>query len=122
MLDANLLWGTDLSASPNGDVALTSGSALGAQRVLRRLLTNPGDYIWQLEYGAGLAQFVGQPANIAAIRATIRSQIFMEAAVARLPEPAIDVQSATDGSVYVSIRYVDSTSGTTQVLSFSVSG
>jgi hypothetical protein len=41
--------------------------------------------------------------------------------VARLPEPAIDVQGTTDGSVYVSIRYVDSTSGQTQILSFSVS-
>jgi len=117
-----LLWGGDLSAGPTGDLALATGTALGQQRVLRRLLTNPGDYIWQLQYGAGLAQFVGAPCNIAAIKAAIRSQIFMESAVARLPEPLIDVQSAQDGSVYVYIRYVDATDSTTQVLSFSVSG
>jgi len=120
--DATLLWGGDLSAGPTGDLALATGTALGQQRVLRRLLTNPGDYIWQLQYGAGLAQFVGNPCNIAAIKAAIRSQIFMESAVARLPEPLIDVQSAQDGSVYVYIRYVDATDSTTQVLSFSVSG
>jgi len=120
--DATLLWGGDLSAGPTGDLALATGTALGQQRVLRRLLTNPGDYIWQLQYGAGLAQFVGAPCNIAAIKAAIRSQIFMESAVTRLPEPLIDVQSAQDGSVYVYIRYVDATDSTTQVLSFSVSG
>jgi len=121
MSDAALLWGGDLSAGPTGDIAVAAGTALGQQRVLRRLLTNPGDYIWQPSYGAGLAQFVGQPCDVAAIRSVIRSQIFMEASVARLPEPAIDVQSVQDGSVFVQIQYVDSTAGSTQVLSFSVS-
>jgi phage baseplate assembly protein W len=121
MQDAALLWGGDLSAGPTGDVALASGTSLGQQRVLRRLLTNPGDYIWHLHYGAGLAQYVGQPCNVAAINATIRSQIFMESSVARLPEPVIDVQSLSNGSVYVYIRYVDRETGGTQVLSFSVS-
>jgi hypothetical protein len=45
----------------------------------------------------------------------------MEASVARLPEPVIEVQSVPDRSVYVYIRYVDATNGATQVLSFSVS-
>jgi hypothetical protein len=34
----------------------------------------------------------------------------------------IDVQSSADGSVVVQIRYVDATTGVTQVLSFQVSG
>jgi phage baseplate assembly protein W len=121
MQDAALLWGGDVSATLTGDLELASGTTLGQQRVLRRLLTNPGDYIWHLQYGAGLAQFVGQPCNVAAINATIRSQIFMEASVARLPEPVIDVQSDQNGSVYVYIRYVDAQSGATQILAFSVS-
>jgi hypothetical protein len=121
MQDAALLWGGDLAAGPTGDIALASGTVLGQQRVLRRLLTNPGDYIWHLQYGAGLAQFTGQVANVAAMRSTIRSQIFMESVVARLPEPVIDVQNAQNGSVYVYIRYIDSATGATQVLSFSVS-
>ena len=121
MQDAALLWGGDLSVTLTGDVALAGNIALGQQRVLRRLLTNPGDYIWHLQYGAGLAQFVGRPCDVAAITATIRSQIFMESSVARLPEPVIDVRNEQNGSVYVYIRYVDSENGATQVLAFSVS-
>lgn len=122
MQDVSHLWGGDLGLSPSGDLGLASGTVLGQQRVLRRLLTNPGDYIWQLDYGAGLAQFVGDPASPSAVRAVIRSQIFKEACVARTPEPVIDVQSGNDGSLYVHIRYVDADDGGTQILSFAVSG
>jgi hypothetical protein len=117
------VWETDLSTSATGDLALASGSTLGQQRVLRRLLTNPGDYIWHTDYGAGLGGFVGTPANETQITATIRSQIFREAAVARIPEPAIDVQVSPAGAlstVYVSIQYTDSLTGETQMLTFSV--
>jgi phage baseplate assembly protein W len=122
MQDANLLWSTDLSAGPTGDIALASGTSLGQQRVLRRLLTNAGDYIWQPAYGAGLAQFVGTPVDPLAIRAVVRSQIFKEQAVSRVPEPQIDVQGNADGSVMVRISYVDSATGSTEVLSFQVGG
>jgi hypothetical protein len=112
-------WGADLQVGPTGDLALVSGTQRGQQRVLRRLLTNPGDYIWQLPYGAGLARFVGQPGGVAAIRAAIRGQIFKEPAVARTPEPAISV-SFEPGSVFVQIQYADAATGETQILSFSV--
>ena len=120
MSDNALMWGGDLAAGNTGDLSQLTGVALSQQRVLRRLLTSPGDYLWDLNYGAGLGRFVGSPTNVAAIRSAIRSQIFQEASVARLPEPFIDVQSSSAESVYVSIRYVDSSSGMTQVLSFSV--
>jgi phage baseplate assembly protein W len=125
MVDAFHQWGSDLVVSATGDIGAVTGSLLGQQRVLRRLLTNPGDYIWQLDYGAGLGRFIGQTANPLQIKAVIRSQIFKEKAVARQPEPSIDVQVApggASGTVYIYIRYVDAESGETQVLSFSVSG
>ena len=118
-------WGADLSTGPTGDLATAEGLALGQQRLLRRLLTSPGEYIWQPAYGAGLAQFVGEPADPLRIRAVIRSQIFKESTVARDPEPVIDVQLSSGGAtgaVYVHIRYVDAPSGQTQVLSFPVGG
>ncbi|HTW27877.1 MAG TPA: hypothetical protein VME92_12175 [Acetobacteraceae bacterium] len=120
MPELSHLWGTDLGVSPTGDLALADGTLRGQQRVLRRLLTNAGDYIWQLPYGAGLAQFVGQPGGEAQIQAVVRSQIFQEASVARTPEPVIDVQIAPTGIAYVHIRYADAETGATQVLSFSV--
>lgn len=123
MPDLSQQWGSDLFTGPTGDVATASGPALGQQRLLRRLLTNPGEYIWQPTYGAGLARFIGQPADSLRIRAVIRSQMFKEPAVARSPEPVIDVQPSPTGStdsVYVHIRYVDAPSGQTQVLSLPV--
>ncbi len=119
MADIFHAFGTDLAASSTGDLAVATGTTLGQQRVLKRLLTNPGDYIWNPGYGAGLARFVGQPAEAARIRATIRSQIFKEAAVARTPEPVIDVSFDNAGTVYVHLRYADAVTGQTQLLSFS---
>lgn len=119
------LWhqfGADLQDGVTGDLASVDGALLGQQRVLRRLLTNPGDYLWQPGYGAGLAQFVGTPVDAARIEGVIRSQIFLEAAVARTPEPQVDVQAAGDGNVYVAIRYTEVASAATQVLQFSVGG
>ena len=110
-------WGADLSASPTGDLLTVSGPALGTERVLRRLLTNPGDYIWQPGYGAGLARFVGQPAAPAAIRALIREQMLREPAVAQAPEPVIDVQSDPGGTLSVQVRYADADTADAQTLS-----
>jgi hypothetical protein len=124
MADIAHQWGSDLGFGPTGDLAVVAGSALGQQRVLRHLLTNLLDYIWQPAYGAGLAGFIGQPANILQIRSTIRSQIFKESAVAQNPEPTIEVTlcpGGAAGDVYVYILYVDAQTGQTQVLTFSVS-
>ncbi len=123
MPDLSHQWGGDLSLSPTGDLALATGAELTRQRVLKRLLTNQGDYIWQLPYGAGLPGFVGQPADPAGIAALIRSQIFKEPGVARSPEPGIDITpilgSGPTAGLAVQIRYADAVTGTTQTLSFS---
>ena len=123
MADISHQWGSDLTIGSTGDLVAVAGATRGQQRLLRRLLTSPGDYIWQPDYGAGLARFIGQPGNALQIRAVVRSQIFKEAAVARTPEPVIDVSfgpAGGGGTVYVHIRYVDADSGQTQLLSFSV--
>jgi len=116
-------WGSDMGVNSNGDLAVATNAIVGQQRILRRLLTSPGDYIWQLGYGAGLAAFVGRAASPLQIRALVRSQLFMEPAVAHSPEPSVDVvlsPGGISGSVYVHISYLDSQLGETQVLRFSV--
>lgn len=122
MADIFHIFGADLAIGPTGDLAIAGSATEARQRVLRRLLTNPGDYIWHPSYGAGLAQFIGQPANVARITAVIRGQIFKEAAVARTPEPQIAVQAGTDGTFAVQIRYTDATGGGAQMLNFIVGG
>lgn len=120
MVDAWHQFGGDLAVGPAGDIAVASGSELGQQRVLRRLLTSPGDYIWAMDYGAGLGRFVGQPVDAAQIEAVIRGQMFKEAAVARQPEPVVEVSADQAGAVFVQIRYADAETGTTETLSFTV--
>ena len=122
MPDLSQLWGGDVQLGTTGDLATASGTALTQQRILRRLLTNPGDYIWQPSYGAGLPRFVGTPAVESTIEAVIRGQMALEPSVAQTPEAAIEVRADFSGSVYVHIRYVDASSGGTQALSFSLSG
>lgn len=118
MPDISHLWGNDIALSPTGDLAIADAPALTQQRVLRRLLTSPGDYIWALDYGAGLANFVGQPGTATAIRAAIRGQIFKEPSVAQIPEPVIELQPDPSGSLYVHIRYADAATSLTQTLNF----
>ena len=57
MLDISHYWGEDLGIGPTGDLGLAAGSPQVQQRILRRLLTNPGDYIWvNWVYQSGLSQ------------------------------------------------------------------
>jgi hypothetical protein len=122
MADAWHRFGGDLAVGPTGDIGCAVGSEMVQQRLLRRLLTNPGDYIWNPEYGAGLGQFLGQPADTDRIEAAIRGQVLREAAVARQPEPEIAVAADLAGSVSVQIRYAEADSGATRSLAFTVSG
>ncbi|MDR3536529.1 MAG: hypothetical protein P4L71_08515 [Acetobacteraceae bacterium] len=125
MGDAWHEWGTDLSTGPKGDLAVADDQTLGQQRILRRLLTNPGDYIWHLDYGGGLGAFVGQPAAASQIASVVRAQMFLESSVARDPEPEVVVDTsgfAGSGSIFVKIQYTDAEQGDTQVLQFSLPG
>jgi phage baseplate assembly protein W len=117
-------FGTDLSPSNTGDLLTVTAITRGQQRVLRRLLTNPGDYIFQPEYGAGLAQWIGATADLAAMRALIRGQMLLEPSVAVQPEPDVSVlpiANQAGGGFAVAISYTDAPSGTPVVLSFDVS-
>ena len=108
MADLTHFWGNDLAVSDT--------PAVTQQRVLRRLLTNPGEYLWSLDYGAGLASFVGQPGTVLTVQAAVRGQIFKEAAVAQSPPPVIDVVPDPSGTLYAHIRYADAVTGTTQTV------
>ena len=118
MPDLSHQWGADLSWSPTGDLATSDTPSVTQQRLLRRLLTNQGEYLWSLDYGAGLGSFVGQPGAPTAVLAAIRSQISKEAAIALTPEPVIDLVADQTGTIYVQIRYADATTGATQTVAF----
>jgi len=118
VLDISLAWGGDLCISSTGDIAVVTGQDVTNQRIYRRLLTNPGDYLWNIGYGGGLAQYVGRPAMPSAIEAVIRDQIGQEASVAQIPVPAVSVLTTdmADGYVVATITYTDAASGLTAQL------
>lgn len=122
MPDLSHVFGNDLTVSATGDLALSDGTELGQQRVLRRLLTAPKAYIWHLTYGAGLPRFVGQIANKLRIAAIARTQMYMEDVVARTPAPAINVDVQPTGVVTLGIQYVDTETNAPATINFDLNG
>ncbi|HQT87959.1 MAG TPA: hypothetical protein PK677_05325 [Acidiphilium sp.] len=120
MADLALTYGGDLAFGAAGDLAMASGIALTEQRVLRRLLTNPGDYLWQLSYGGGLGAFVGVAGMASRIAANARAQLQLESRVAQSPAPVIQSVDNPTSGVLLSVIYADAASGQSQVLSLPV--
>lgn len=104
MPDIHHWYGDDLQLSPSGDLAVVDGIDLGNQRIVRRLMTAVEGYLWHLDYGAGIPQRIGDPLDLSLIEALVRSQIYLEASVARVPPPTITV-SPILGGVFVQIVY-----------------
>ena len=108
MIALACVWGNDLAVGPSGDISVSSTEAEVQQRIVRRLLTNPGDYIWHLNYGAGLGSYVGSPYSPNLIEGTILSQLQNEALVAAAPSPTVNTSKSLAGvlsSATVTIQY-----------------
>jgi hypothetical protein len=115
-------WRSDLVTNSTGDLALTTNGLRGQQRLLRRLLTNLGDYIWHLDYGGGLGSYVGECADVSGLAAIIKSQMLLESSVSWSPEPRISVTQPAPGgeSLCVQIQYMSVEISMTEVLVFSL--
>ena len=120
MADVAHVGGQDLQLGPTGDLALVDGSDETQQRVLHRLLTSAGTYIWQLSYGAGLPALVGSVASRQQIAAIIRAQMAYEPSVALSPEPQAIVTSADVAEVTATITYTDNETGSIQTLTLPI--
>lgn len=112
-------YNNDLVASANGDLLTVDSLLESEQRVLRRLLTNPSDYIWQPTYGAGLPAKIGDPFDVGTIESIVQSQMFLEESVVRTPPPDVEVASFPNG-MYVNITYTEADSDQEVVLNFPV--
>lgn len=121
--DMDLEWREDIRLSPAGDIELVTTERLTRQRIIRRLATPRQDYLWALNYGAGLGEFVGQPTDVRAIEAIVQMQLKNESAVALSPPPIVQVGTsavAARGGLTLGIQYTDAESETAQSVSLSV--
>jgi hypothetical protein len=101
-------WGGDLVIGASGDIATVSMQADVQQRVIRRLLTNPGDYVWHDDYGAGLGNFVGERSSQSVIKSTILNQLLLEALVSKTPPPTVQTSQSLTGlfsATSVTVQY-----------------
>lgn len=105
---------------PTGDLLIADGTIEGEQRVLRRFLTSPGTYIWHLEYGAGLPNYVGQPAIVLSVAALMKAQMMLEDVVSQVPLPTVGVRSNPAGYMTADVKYVDAETGQPVNLTFDV--
>jgi hypothetical protein len=118
-IDVGHLFGGDLQLSPTGDLARVNLVERSKQRVMRRLLTNPGDYLFHTYYGAGLPGLIGSDIDEAETEALIKGQMLLEASVVQSPAPGVTVTVIENGMA-VNIAYLVAPDKTPAVLSFSV--
>lgn len=109
----------DLQVAANGDLLAVDSVIESQQRILRRLLTNPNDYIWNPAYGAGLPSRIGSTTDQAEMNALITSQMFKEESVVQNPAPQVSTSQIPNG-LGVHIQYVESDSNSSTILSFEV--
>lgn len=122
LYDIYHVFGNDLSLSSTGDLLLCSGEERGKQRLLRRLLTVVGDYIWHPKYGAGLQTFIGEALSsdeFSIIKSRIQSNIFLEESVSKTTPPEIFIQTIQNG-LYCQINYVNKATSNPVILTFNV--
>ena len=119
MPDVSHFFGSDLAFSATGDLSIADGLEESKQRVLRRLLTNMRDYIWQPDYGAGLPAYIGRTLDQPVLTALIKSQMYLEADVSHDPEPGIALQQIPNG-ISAQISYLSIETGEPVLLSFDV--
>ncbi len=115
-------WGSDLVTDNTGDLLTAVGNDRGQQRILRRLLTNPGACVFHPKYGAGLPQYIGKAVDPAKMTALILSHILLEDVVSNNPRPSVTItQSANDTSAFnVVINYLYAPTQKSAVLGFTV--
>lgn len=119
MSELNHYFGGDISVNNTGDLLSVAGTTRSQQRLLRRLLTNPGAYIFHPDYGAGLPAKVGDTLDMPKLRALIRGQVQLEDSISKTPEAVISLSAIPNG-VTVNIKYADVLTGSSATLSFNV--
>jgi len=117
-MDIDHYFSGDIGISIEGDISLANELTTSQQRIIRRVLTNPGDYPSDPTYGAGAGKYVGVATMLlGSLKSLIAGQVLREPSVSPVPTPTVLLKS--DSTVlHITIKYVDTLSQSTQTLIF----
>ena len=122
-MDINHTWSGDIALSNYNDIAMVDGLDETNQRVLRRLLTNPGEYIWHPDYGAGLGKYVGTALNDEIryeMQQLIVGQMYLESDVGKNPAPTVALSQNSIDEIVCTIIYYNLTQSKLATINFTL--
>src|SRR5580692_7342227 len=101
-------WGGDLVVADNGDIALAIDTLANPiatqQRMLRLILTNPGDDLQYPWYGSGIRESIGAmitPALLSGFKARITQALATDPGIVSNPAPVVSVTTDNIASVFI---------------------
>jgi hypothetical protein len=107
MLDLYHEYGSDLSLSATGNFETATDAVLTSQTVERFLLTNPGDDPFDLTFGLGIGQMIGEPAAVQKTQALILQGLKTLDVVDQTQPITANVYFDSEGDLNASITYTD---------------
>lgn len=123
IVNSNVIQGSDIKFASSGDFLTVDGNQKTQQRIMRRLLTNPGSYIWHPTFGAGVPRFIGKQMSgqeINQLKALCVSQILLEETVAKIPAPTVNITQLKPYVIEITIGYTDAVTNQSQLLTFNI--
>lgn len=96
----------DYEVTAAGDWAIVEGRAALRQSIIRRIITNPGEWATKPDYGVGARLFVkGKNTRAArqALEERIRGQLAQEARVESVDDVVIDTLPGSDAGIRITV-------------------
>lgn len=106
-MDVHHIIGDDILLDKSNDLAFVFDTDETNQRIMRRLFTNKGTYIWNAKWGASIPWRVGDTLSAEVYREIvneIRAAVLEDGNVAKDPLPEITIEQSSNGLICY-IRY-----------------
>lgn len=117
------MYGGDILLTPARSIAVATGVDGVNQRILRRVISAAGNYLWHPKEGVGAGKDVGAVPNqqtLSRIKARINGAVLYDDDVAKSPAPMITFDTKIANLLSVTIKYTYAPTGQLQTLSFNL--
>lgn len=111
MADISHVFGSDISLDATGDIATAGTTEETTQRLIRRLLTATGAYVWNAEYGCGLPAQVGSTSFASTIQGIVQAQIVLEDGIDQTQPVTVSTNTDNVGDLFLTVTYTYAETG-----------